>query len=96
MILRPFDSTAGDASRLAGFSCSTGQPYEDEVETWITTRAVAWLNDVPRTTFQRRALALVEDGDELVAVVAAKTMPLRIALALWAWFLGCLALALAF
>lgn len=70
MILRPFDSTAGDASRLAGFSCSTGEPYEDEVETWITTRAVAWLNDVPRTTFQRRALALVEDGDELVAVVA--------------------------
>lgn len=70
MILRLLDTTAGDAIRLAGFSCSSGQSYEDEVEAWITTRAIGWMNDVPRTTFQRRALALVEDSDDLVAVVA--------------------------
>ena len=70
MILRPFDPAAGDVGRLAGFSCSTGQLFEDEVEGWIATRAVAWLNDIPRTTFQRRALALVEEGEDLVAVVA--------------------------
>lgn len=70
MILRPFDPAAGDAVRPAGFACSTGQPFEDEVEAWVGTRAVLRLNDIPRTTFQRRALALVEEGDDLVAVVA--------------------------
>ena len=70
MILRPFDPAAGDGDRLAGFTCSTGQPFEDEVEAWIGTRASAWLNDIPRTTFQRRALGLLEEGDDLVAVVA--------------------------
>lgn len=70
MILRPFGPAGGDASRLASFSCSTGPSYEDEVEAWITTRAIAWLNDVPRTTFQRRGLALVEQDDDLVAVLA--------------------------
>ncbi len=70
MILRPFDPAAGDGGRLGGFTCSTGQPFEDEVETWIRTQATLWLNDIPRTTFQRRALVLIEEGDDLVAVVA--------------------------
>jgi len=70
VILRPFDPAAGDAERLAGFTCSTGLPFEDEVETWIRTQATSWLNDIPRSTFQRRVLALIEEGDDLVAVVA--------------------------
>lgn len=70
MILRPFDPAAADASRLACFTSSTGRSYEDEVQAWVTTRALAWLNDVPRTSFQRRRLALVEHDDDLVAVVA--------------------------
>lgn len=70
MILRPFDPAAGDGARLVGFTCSTGQPFEDEVEAWIRTKAAMWLNDVPRTSFQRRVLAVIEDGDDLVAVVA--------------------------
>ncbi len=70
MILRYFDPTGDDAHRLATFACSTGEPFEDDVEEWIRTTSVAWLNDVPRTTFQRRVLALLEDGGELVAVAA--------------------------
>lgn len=70
MILRPFDPAAGDGARLAGFTCSTGQPFEDEVEAWIRTQATLWLNDIPRTTFQHRVLALIEEGDDLIAVVA--------------------------
>ncbi len=70
MILRPFDPAAGDGARLAGFACSTGHPFEDEVEAWIRRQATLWLNDVPRTTFQRRVLAVIEEGDDLVAVVA--------------------------
>lgn len=31
----------------------TWQPFEDDVESWITTRAVAWLNDVPAALDQR-------------------------------------------
>lgn len=70
MILRPFDPAAGDSDRLASFTCSTGPPFENEVEAWIGSWASAWLNDIPRTAFQRRALALVVEGDDLVAVVA--------------------------
>ena len=70
MILRPFDPAAGDGDRLVDFTCSTGQPFEDEVEAWVRSRASAWLNDIPRTTFQRRTLTLVEEWDDLVAVVA--------------------------
>lgn len=70
MILRYFDPTGDDAHRLATFACSSGEPFEDDVEQWIRTTSVAWLNDVPRTTFQRRVLALLEDGGELVAVAA--------------------------
>ena len=70
MILRPFDPAAGDGARLLGFTCSTGHPFEAEVEPWIGAQATLWLNDIPRTTFQRRALALIEKGDDLVAVVA--------------------------
>ncbi|MEJ7584207.1 MAG: hypothetical protein WKF43_09000 [Acidimicrobiales bacterium] len=70
MILREFNPAIGDAARLAAFACSTGEPFDNEVEEWIRTAAVAWINDVPRTTFQRRVLAFVEAGGELVAVVA--------------------------
>lgn len=70
MILRPFDPAAGDGARLAGFACSTGHPFEDEVEAWIRRQATLWLNDIPRTTFQRRVLAVIEEGDDLVSVVA--------------------------
>lgn len=70
MILRHFDPTGDDADRLAAFVCSTGDPFEEEVEEWIRTTAVTWINDVPRTTFQRRTLALIEDADQIVAVAA--------------------------
>lgn len=70
MILRHFDATGDDAHQLATFACSTGDPFGDDVEGWIRTTAVAWLNDVPRATFQRRVLALIEDGAHLVAVAA--------------------------
>jgi hypothetical protein len=70
VILREFDASRGDAARLNGFACSTGAPFEAEVEEWIRTTAVLWLNDVPRARFQRRSVGFVEDGDELVAVVA--------------------------
>lgn len=69
MILREFDASRGDAAQLAGFACSTGAPFEVEVEDWIRSTAVAWLNDIPRARFQRRSVGLVEDGHELVAVV---------------------------
>lgn len=70
MILRPFDAAAGDAARLGQFRCSTGLPFEDDVEAWIRDDTVSWANDVPRATFQRRTLALVEDGGTTAAVVA--------------------------
>ena len=67
MILRDFDTGGGDAERLSTFTCSTGEPFEDEVQEWIRSTSVAWLNDVPRTTFQRRAL--VHARGNYVAVV---------------------------
>lgn len=70
MILRDFDPTSDDADRLHAFACSSGQPHEDDVEEWIRTSSIAWLNDVPRAEFQRRALALIEDHGEIVAVAA--------------------------
>lgn len=70
MILREYDPAGGDAARLAAFTCSTGSLFEDEVEDWIQTKAVGWLNDMPRATFQRRVLGLMEDHGSLVAVVA--------------------------
>ncbi len=71
MILRPYDHHGGDAERLAEFTCSTGLPFEDAVEDWVRHSAVGWVNDVPRSRFQRRALMLVEDDDrELIAVSA--------------------------
>ncbi len=70
MNLRPFDAAVGDAVRLSQFRCSTGAPFEDEVEAWIRTDAVAWANDLPRAQFQRRTLGLIVDGEELFAVVA--------------------------
>ena len=72
MNLRPFDAAASDAARLDQFRCSTGASFEDNVETWIRNDAVAWANDLPRAQFQRRTLALVEDGASTAAVVAWK------------------------
>lgn len=69
MIFRDYDP-AGDRPRLAAFTCSTGATFEDDVEEWIRADAVGWFSDVPRATFQRRALSLMEEGDSLVAVVA--------------------------
>lgn len=70
MILRAFDASRGDAARLGAFACSTGAPFETEVEEWIRTTAVVWLNDVPRARFQRRSVGFIEDADQLIAVVA--------------------------
>lgn len=69
MILRDYDPAA-DAARIAAFACSTGTTFEDEVGQWIRTDAIAWLDDLPRAAFQRRALGLVEEDDSLIAVVA--------------------------
>lgn len=69
MNLRTFDAAAGDAVRLSQFRCSTGAPFEDEVEAWIRTDAHAWANDLPRAQFQRRTLGLLIDHEELAAVV---------------------------
>lgn len=71
MILRLFDAAAGDTQRLAEFTCSTGAGYEDEAQHWIRDQAAAWINDVPRSEFQRRSLALIEDDDATLAAVAA-------------------------
>lgn len=70
MNLRPFDAGAGDAARLDHFRCSTGAQFEHDVETWIRADAIGWANNLPRARFQRRTLALVEDGEATVAVVA--------------------------
>ena len=70
MNLRPFDAAGGDAARLSQFRCSTGAPFEDEVEAWLRTDAVGWANDLPRARFQRRTLAFIEDGAAAEAVVA--------------------------
>lgn len=70
MNLRPFDAATGDAARLDEFRCSTGAPFEDDVEAWIRADAVVWANDLPRARFQRRTLALVEDGATTAGVVA--------------------------
>jgi hypothetical protein len=61
---------AVDRTTLTGFRCSTGPSFELEVENWLRTDAVAWLNDVPRARFQRRQLAFVETEGTVVAVVA--------------------------
>jgi hypothetical protein len=68
--LRLFNAAAGDAAAVSQFQCSTGAPFEDEVEAWIRTDAVAWANDLPRARFQRRTLAFIEEGEATVAVVA--------------------------
>lgn len=70
MNLRPFGAAGGDAVRLDQFRCSTGAPFEDDVESWIRTDAVEWASDLPRARFQRRTLALVVDREAAVAVVA--------------------------
>lgn len=70
MILRRFAATAGSPTALAGFACSSGLLFEDDVERWVRHRALRWLNDVPKAAFQRRQLARIEDGTALVAVVA--------------------------
>ena len=70
MILRSFRPSAGDAALLEQFACSTGPAFDDEVEEWIQTRSVGWLNDTPRAVFQRRQLVLFEDAGALVAVAA--------------------------
>jgi GNAT superfamily N-acetyltransferase len=70
LILRLFDPAAGDASFLGSFRCSAGQPFEDDVESWVRHHAAAWLNDVPRAVFQRRQIAFIEDLGELVTVAA--------------------------
>ena len=70
MNLRPFEAGAGDAARLDLFRCSTGAPFEDDVEAWIRTDAIGWANDLPRARFQRRTLALIEDGEATAAGVA--------------------------
>jgi predicted N-acetyltransferase YhbS len=71
VILRPYQPEGEDEAVLAAFACSTGEPFEDEVEDWIQTRAISWVNDTPRATFQRRALAFIEDDfGSVVAVVA--------------------------
>lgn len=69
MNLRGYDP-ATHAARVAAFGCSTGAPYEDEVEQWIRHDAIGWVNDLPRATFQRRVLGMIEDGGDLVAIVA--------------------------
>lgn len=69
MNLRGYDP-ATDAARLAAFRCSTGAAYEDEVEQWIRADAIGWVNDLPRATFQRRVLGMIEQSGDLVAVVA--------------------------
>jgi hypothetical protein len=70
VILRLYDHDGGDTERLAEFTCSTGLPFEDAVEDWIRHSAVGWVNDVPRSTFQRRALALIEDNEGGLIAVA--------------------------
>lgn len=59
-----------DPTALATFRCSTGAPFEDEVQTWIRDHSLAWVNDVPRARFQRRALHLVEEDSTCIGVVA--------------------------
>lgn len=70
MKLRSFDAAGPDARALAGFVCSTGASFEDDVQDWIRADAIGWLNDIPKSGFQRRHLALVEDGSSLVGVTA--------------------------
>ena len=70
MILRPFSPSGGDAALIAGFMCSTGRAFEDDVEEWVRTRAVSWLNDMPKAVFQRRQLQVVEDAGTAAAVAA--------------------------
>jgi RimJ/RimL family protein N-acetyltransferase len=71
VILREFQTGESDPAVLASFACSTGLPFEDEVEQWIRATALAWVNDLPRASFQRRALELVvDDAGDTVAVAA--------------------------
>lgn len=64
-------AVAADSRRLKRFRCSTGQPFENDVERWINRKAFAWLHDLPYAAFQHRSLHVVEDEDnELIAVFA--------------------------
>jgi hypothetical protein len=60
---------SADEVLVDGFRCSTGAPWEDEVEQWIRSDAIGWLSARP-ARFQCRNLHLVEDRGELVAVFA--------------------------
>jgi hypothetical protein len=68
--LRAFSPSAGDAALLVAFECSTGVGFEDDVENWIRNDAVGWLNDMPKTVFQRRQLVLLEDAGAIAAISA--------------------------
>lgn len=70
MILRHFSAEAADAGNLAGFACSSGIGFEDEVQNWVRHHALAWLNDVPKAAFQRRQLVFIEDDASVAAVAA--------------------------
>lgn len=71
MKLREYEPSGHDAATIATFACTTGAPYEDEVESWIRTAALGWVNDIPRATFQRRKLAFIEDdANQVVALLA--------------------------
>ena len=71
MRLRAYEPWVGDPQRLSAFRCATGGAFEHDVERWITTDALPWVNDVPRTVYQRRQVGLVEDdAGDLVGVVA--------------------------
>ena len=70
MNLRLFDAAGPDALALAGFVCSTGPSFEDDVQNWVRTDAIGWLNDLPKSVFQRRHLALIDDGSSVVAITA--------------------------
>ena len=64
-------AVAADSRRLKRFRCSTGQPFENDVERWINRKAFAWLHDLPYAAFQHRSLHVVEDeANELIAVFA--------------------------
>lgn len=71
MKLRRVRAGADDPAVLASFACSSGSPFDDDVERWVQTTAIGWANDVPRATFQRRGLAIVDDEIGAMAAVVA-------------------------
>jgi hypothetical protein len=71
-------ATSYDADALAGFACSSGAPFEDEVERYVREQASRDAEHARRTGGPYRLLVFETGEAELVAVGAHTAVSLRL------------------